>query len=242
MSQKPSTPTNYRLYAVGDIHGRLDLLNEMIGMVEENAAQHPDKKKILIFLGDYIDRGLDSCGVIERLLQGVPDCFTPVFIRGNHEDMFLEFMHGNMEIAPSWLSLGGAAALASYGINSLSGVGGKGKLETLYKDVKAKVPQSHLDFVKKTIMSATYGHYYFVHAGIRPRVPFDKQNPVDQMTIRGDFLFSEEHFGRIIVHGHTIRPEPEIKRNRIGIDTGAFATGKLTCLVLDGTDRELLST
>ncbi|MDD3182855.1 MAG: metallophosphoesterase family protein [Alphaproteobacteria bacterium] len=242
MSQKPSTPTNYRLYAVGDIHGRLDLLNQMLAMIEDDAAKFRDKTKVLIFLGDYIDRGLDSCGVIERLITYHPPGLTSVFLRGNHEDMFLTFMKGHIEIALSWLSLGGAAALASYGVNSLSGVVGKGKLETLYKDVKAKIPAAHLTFIKKTVMSVTYGHYYFVHAGIRPHVALGQQNPMDQLSIRGDFLFSEEHFGRVIVHGHTIRPEPEVKRNRIGIDTGAFATGKLTCLVLDGTHQKFLST
>lgn len=227
---------------MGDIHGRLDLLNQMLARIEEDAEKHKNKKKVVVFLGDYIDRGLDSCGVLDRLIKGLPSHLSPVYIRGNHDDMFLQFMRGNIEVAPAWLSLGGAAALASYGINSLSGVGGKGKLETLFKDVKAKVAPSHIDFLKKTILSATYGHYYFVHAGIRPSVPLDKQNPQDQMTIRGDFLFSDEHFGRVIVHGHTIRPEPEIKRNRIGIDTGAFATGKLTCLILDETQRQFITT
>ncbi len=242
MSKKPSTPTNHRLYAVGDIHGRLDLLNQMLGLIEDDGKKHKNKKKVVIFLGDYVDRGLDSCGVIERLIQGLSSGFLPVFIRGNHDDMFLQFLKGHLDVAPAWLSLGGAAALASYGVNSLSGVGGKGKLETLYKDVMEKVPTSHCQFLQKTIMSAAYGHYYFVHAGIRPSVPLEKQNPQDQMTIRGDFLFSDEHFGRVIVHGHTIRPEPEIKRNRIGLDTGAFATGKLTCLILDETRQEFLST
>lgn len=242
MNQKPSTPTNHRLYVVGDIHGRLDLLNQMLAMIEDDAARFPQKKKVLAFLGDYIDRGLDSCGVVDRLLQGFAPEFKPIYIRGNHEDMFLRFMRGQIDIGPSWLSLGGAAALASYGINSLSGVGGKGKLETLFKDVKAKIPTAHIKFVSQTIMSATFGHYYLVHAGIRPGLPFNKQNPADQMGIRGDFLFSEAHFGRIVIHGHTIRAEPEVKRNRIGIDTGAFATGKLTCLILDGTSRAFLST
>ena len=242
MKNAPTTPLNHRLYVIGDVHGRLDLMNQLIAMVEEDSRAHPSKKKVLIFLGDYIDRGLDSRGVMERLIGGFGPAFETVFIRGNHDDMFLQFMKGHIEIGPSWLSLGGAAALASYGINSLSGVGGKGKLETLYKDVCAKMPDSHIAFASKTVMSATFGDYHFVHAGIRPRIALEKQNPVDQMCIRGDFLFSEEDFGKIIVHGHTIRPEPEIKRNRIGIDTGAFATGCLTCLVLDGTARKFLST
>jgi serine/threonine protein phosphatase 1 len=237
-----ATPSNHRLYAVGDVHGRLDLLNQLIETIEIDARPHRTKKKVLIFLGDYIDRGLDSRGVIERLLAGFEPTFKTIFLRGNHEDMFLQFMRGHIDIGPSWLSLGGAAALASYGINSLSGVGGKGKLETLYKDVCANVPESHVEFVSQTLMSVTFGDYHFVHAGVRPNISLDKQNPVDQMCIRGDFLFSEEDFGKMIVHGHTIRPEPEVKRNRIGIDTGAFATGVLTCLVMEGTNRKFLST
>ncbi|MGE4350929.1 MAG: metallophosphoesterase family protein [Bdellovibrionales bacterium] len=242
MGTRPSTPTGYRLYAVGDIHGRLDHLVRLLASIEQNAARHPDKKKVVIFLGDYVDRGMDSKGVLDCLSQWkIPD-IKSVFLRGNHDDMFLRFLRGQVDVAPSWLSLGGAAALASYGITSLSGVAGKGKIETLLKTVQAKVPQTHVDFLRKTIYAAAYGHYYFVHAGVRPSVPLDQQKPVDQMHIRGDFLLCEDSFGRIVVHGHTIRPDPEVKRNRIGIDTGAFATGKLTCLILDGTSRAFLTT
>jgi len=235
------TPDHHRLYVIGDIHGRVDLLDRLLAMIEADALKHAKKKLKLIFLGDYIDRGIDSRGVIERLMRDFAGKLEPIFIRGNHDEMFMQFMKGDLSISQSWLSLGGAAALASYGINSLSGIG-KGKLETLHRDVSAKVPPAHIEFLENTVLSVTYGDYYFVHAGVRPGTPFEKQRPVDQMGIRGDFLFSDFDFGKIIVHGHTIQAEPEVKKNRIGIDTGAFATGRLTCLILDGADRKFIET
>ena len=241
MKHAPKTPDQHRLYVVGDIHGRVDLLDRLLAMIEADALRHGKKKLKLIFLGDYVDRGIDSRGVIERLMKNFAAKLEPIFIRGNHDDMFVQFVKGDLGIARPWLSLGGAAALGSYGINTLSGIV-SGKIETLHHDVVTKVPASHIEFLENTVLSVTYGDYYFVHAGVRPGVPLEKQKPVDQMSIRGDFLFSDVAFGKIVVHGHTIKAEPEIKHNRIGIDTGAFATGILTCMVLDGTSLNFMST
>lgn len=242
MKQASHTPENHRLYAVGDIHGRMDLLDRLLAMIEADAMDHKKRKKKLIFLGDYIDRGLDSRGVIERLSGNFAAGLEPIFIRGNHDERFMQFMGGQIEVAPAWLNLGGAAALASYGVNAFGGVDSRHRLEVMHQHIVEKVPAAHKEFLDNTVISATYGDYYFVHAGVRPGVPLGQQDPMDQMTIRGDFLLSDEDFGKIIVHGHTIRPEPEVKPNRIGIDTGAFATGRLTCLVLDKAERSFLQT
>lgn len=242
MSKLPSTPPQTRIYAVGDIHGRLDLLTRLLAMIEDDAAkQHKKKKKRLIFLGDYVDRGLDSRGVLERLTQSFSSALQPVFIRGNHDDLMLQFLKGNLALAPSWLQWGGAATIASYGCNPFGGANGN-KLEALFNDFSKKVPPEHLAFLDNTVMAVTYGDYYFVHAGVKAGVPLDKQKPDDQMWSREDFLDRKDDYGAVVVHGHTIRTEAEVRKNRIGIDTGAFATGRLTCLVLDGTEQTFLQT
>lgn len=241
MTQAPSTPQGHRLYAIGDIHGRADLLAQLLGMIEINAKNHPNKQKKIIFLGDYVDRGLSSKDVIERLCGGFPHGLEPIFIRGNHDEMMLDFVAGALEGGRSWMSLGGLTTLASYGVTPPT-LFNMDKLEHVHKELVKKIPESHRSFLENTVYSVTYGDYYFVHAGVRPGIPLAKQRPEDQMYIRGDFLFYEKTFGKIIVHGHTIKPKPDVKKNRIGIDTGAFATGELTCLILDGSKRSILRT
>jgi serine/threonine protein phosphatase 1 len=241
MKEHPQTPQNMRLYAVGDLHGRCDLLVRLLAKIEEDALAHPDKKKKLVFLGDYVDRGLDSKGVIERLLGSFAAGLDPIFLRGNHDDMFLSFLKGHLEVAPLWLEHGGTAAAASYGVNLLN-IGTKEKLEKIQKELSEKVPAEHIVFLENTIFSVAFGDYFFVHAGVRPGVPLNKQKDIDKIWIRSEFLNSGDDFGIFVIHGHSVRTMPEIKSNRIDIDTGAFATGQLTCLVLDDTERVFLTT
>lgn len=239
MNKKPSTLPDHRIYAIGDIHGRLDLLTRLLALVEQDALRWPQKNKKLVFLGDYVDRGLDSRGVLNRLLEPFVDGLAPIFLRGNHDDMLLQFLDGKMEILPSWTQLGGASTIASYGVNPFSS---GNKPEALNEALVQKFPAEHREFLNNTVFSVTLGDYTFVHAGLRPGIRMTEQTNEDKMWIRGDFLFSDYVFDTMIVHGHTIKPYPEIKENRIGIDTGAFATGKLTCLVLDGVERSFLTT
>ena len=239
MIKKPSTASHQRIYTVGDIHGRADLLARLLAMIEEDAMKYPKRNKKLIFLGDYIDRGLESKAVIDRLLQPFAKGLAPVFLRGNHDDYLLSYLKGDLGIMSYWSNLGGTATLASYGVN-LFGAGNKA--DKAHHGFVQKLPAAHKAFFRDTLLSVSFGDYYFVHAGVRPHVPLAKQKAEDKMTIRGDFLFSDYVFESIIVHGHTIKPEPEIKPNRIGLDTGAFATGHLTCLVLDGTTKKFLIT
>lgn len=239
MNQEPSTPAGYRLYAVGDIHGHADLLTRLLAQIEEDALNHPDKKKRLIFLGDYVDRGIQSREVIDRLMQSFAADLEPVFIRGNHDDSFLRFINGDMEIGAGWLRYGGAATLASYGVNPF---GGNGHMTALHAEFMKKVPAAHAEFLDSTIFSASYGDYYFVHAGVKPGVPLSKQTSMDKMWARQEFLASTADFGKVIVHGHTIFTQPDVKPNRISIDTGSYATGRITCLILDGKEKAFLST
>ncbi|HAX91553.1 MAG TPA: serine/threonine protein phosphatase [Rhodospirillaceae bacterium] len=241
MRKKPSAPPETRLYVVGDIHGRLDLLTRLLAMIEANATQLTGKTKKLVFLGDYIDRGIDSRGVLERLTGSFAAGLEPIFLRGNHDEMMRLFLKGDLTVAPSWLQWGGAATVASYGVNAFNGVGEQ-KIDALYKSFSEKVPPAHQAFLEKTIFSATFGDYYFVHAGVKEGVPLEAQQPEDQLWARGDFLTSRTTYDKLIIHGHTISAEPEVKHNRIGIDTGAYATGHLTCLMLDGTKRAFLQT
>ena len=239
MQKQPSTLPDQRLYAIGDIHGRIDLLTRLLAMIEADAVLFPLKSRKIIFLGDYIDRGLDSRGVLTRLLQPFTVGLEPLFLRGNHDNMLLQFLGGDDEVLGGWLQLGGASTLASYGVNPF---GSGNKPQVLRDAMLQKMPPEHRSFLEKTIFSITFGDYTFVHAGLRPGVEMKNQSNDDKMWIRGDFLFSDHAFETMVIHGHTIKPEPEAKATRIGIDTGAFATGHLTCLILDGTEQSFLAT
>ncbi len=241
MGRAAATPKNLRLYAIGDIHGRLDLLTRLLAMVEEDAVAHPKKLKKLIFLGDYIDRGVDSKGVVQRLTEPFGAGLTPVFLRGNHDDRLIRFLDGELDVAMAWLELGGAATLASYGVNPFSG-GKNDRFRHLHAELSKVFPAEHRAFLDKTEFSVSFGDYYFVHAGVKPGVLLEDQRPEDQMWIRGEFLNHPKGMGKMIVHGHTIADAPDVRPNRIGLDTGAFATGRLTCLVMDGEERSFLST
>lgn len=241
MQKSPVVPPGECLYAVGDIHGRADLLKDLVAMIAEDAAQHSDEKRTLIFLGDYIDRGPDSCGVIEFLMSGLPTGVEAIFLRGNHEDYALKFLHGNLAVGPSWLHFGGTAFLASYGVNAyrpnlLQDLG------ALHSELLEKMPAAHRAFLEATRFFHSSGDYYFVHAGVRPDVALEKQEATDQMWIRDDFLSSDADFGKIVVHGHSIVMKPDVQNNRIGIDSGAYATGHLTALKLRGSEQRFFTT
>lgn len=245
MARTTKAPPNYRLYAVGDLHGRLDLLTRLLAMIETDAAAHPGKEKRLIFLGDYIDRGVDSRGVLDRLIEPFPKDLLPIFLRGNHEDCLLRFLKGQFDMVSGWLQIGGAALIASYGVNPYAlgvGIKEKDKLRHLQSAFLNAFPRAHYSFLENTLFSVAYGDYYFVHAGVIPGRPLARQRPEDQMWIRTPFLSHGGLWEKMIVHGHTIQSEPDVRPNRIGIDTGAYASGRLTCLVLDETERTFLST
>ncbi len=235
-------PEGNRVYAIGDIHGRLDLLMKLEGMVRRDLAGRPIDRPVLVYLGDYIDRGYESRGVIDHMLEPPPAGFERVCLKGNHEDFLLKFL-ADISVGPVWLANGGRETLMSYGVKLPIGLSlTEAGLEQVRADLKEQVPQAHLDFMAPLPMRHKEGDYLFVHAGIRPGVPVEAQNESDLLWIRDDFLRSAAAHGCIVVHGHTPTAEPVLRANRIGIDTGAFATGNLTCLVLEGDRQRFLTT
>ena len=224
-------PEGTRIYAIGDIHGRLDLLDSVLARIDTDMIVHPASNAIRIFLGDYIDRGPDSKGVLDRL---VDYCVThpSVCLKGNHEAFLHEFLK-NPEVLSVWRNCGGLDTLLSYGLGP--------KIETDAQDQRelaSKLDRSlssgHRQFLSGLKQYFICGDFFFVHAGVRPGICLTKQSEDDLLWIREDFLFYENSFGKVVVHGHTPVPEPDVRPNRINIDTGAWATGRLTCLVLEG--------
>lgn len=233
-------PDGRRVYAIGDIHGRADLLGEIYDSIERDAAAADDgKTTVVVHLGDYVDRGLQSREVID-MLRSPAAGIESVCLKGNHEDLMLAFLDGD-EVGRMWLHNGGNATLASYGV-PMSDYAGDEMPAEARQALARNLPPEHADFLRELKLMHLEGDYLFVHAGVRPGIELHRQAAEDLMWIRDAFLDSPDDHGRIIVHGHSIRPEVEMLPNRIGIDTGAFRSGRLTCLVLDGTSRRLLQT
>ena len=238
MKEKPQPNENARLYVIGDIHGRLDLLDQMIDAIHRDVEEH-GSGALTVTLGDYIDRGPASRGVLERLI-GNPFRTPSVALKGNHEAL-LEAFFANPAVGRHWRSLGGVETLYSYGVPV--GTLRTEKDYTAAADrLQAALPAEHLSFLHPLKTSLSHGKYFLCHAGVRPGVPLENQQEEDLLWIRDEFLNSKIDFGKIVVHGHTPRPEPEVLPNRINIDTGAFATGRLTCAVLEGDGHRFLAT
>ncbi|WP_084164697.1 metallophosphoesterase family protein [Skermanella stibiiresistens] len=236
-----TVPKGIRVYAIGDIHGRADLLMRLHDMVIEDAKASPGPVNYLVYLGDYVDRGLHSRQVIDLMIGGPPPTFGSVHLRGNHEATFQEFLN-NPSVGPGWFKFGGLATLHSYGIQIPSGLTPEERVSYGQQELRRVIPPSHVSFLNHLRPSLTIGDYFFTHAGIRPGVALNRQQKDDMMWIRDDFLNSTVDHGKVVVHGHTICDLPEVRNNRIGIDTGAYASGHLTCLVLEGDRRRFLAT
>lgn len=245
--RKPEAPPRYaappamRLYAIGDIHGSLVPLRLLRDAIREHARTHPIEHKRIVYLGDYIDRGFDSKGVLDLLIDQPLPGFEHVFLKGNHEDGILGFLADGSN-APFWLAYGGIATMFSYGVKPPDPPSDENEIARARRELAKKLPAEHLEFLKRLEPYHIAGDYLFVHAGLRPGVPLEAQSEADLLWIRDPFLHSHEDFGKLVVHGHSISREPDIRANRIGIDTGAFASGVLTCLLLEGTRQELIST
>ena len=226
-------PDSTRIYVVGDIHGRSDLLTRIHEAIRIDVRDRPTSlKRTVVYLGDYVDRGPGSFNVLETLIRTPLEGMKSVYLKGNHEDMMLRFIRGDN--APHWLHNGGDATLASYGITASWMTPDASNMEALRRRLQDAMPAAHGAFLESLRLFYVAGDYLFVHAGIRPGVPLDAQRPADLLWIRDPFLMSKNEFGKCVVHGHTICPVPEVRLNRIGIDTGAFYSGRLTCLVLEG--------
>jgi serine/threonine protein phosphatase 1 len=237
-----AVPDGVAVYAIGDIHGRADLLDELHRRIADDPERGAVTRRVIVYLGDYVDRGDDSAGVIDRVIDGVPDGFDAVRLLGNHERLMLDFMADTMH-GPVWLSNGGDATLRSYGIEVRDGALPRGPdLVKLQAAMRQALPARDLAFLEGLQLSHLEGDYLFVHAGIRPGVRLEDQREADMIWIRNLFLDSTLDHGRVVVHGHTIVPEPVFRPNRIDIDTGAYASGRLTCLALEGTKRRIIAT
>ena len=236
-----TVPAGVRIYAIGDIHGRSDLLQRLHEMILNDAATRGWARNQVIYLGDYIDRGPDSRGVMALAMHDNLPGMAKLHLRGNHEAMLLDFLE-NPYSGSAWLNIGGDAVLHEYGIAAPSEFSQPEKLAHAAKLLVEAMLPSELAFLQNLKPCHRAGGYFFTHAGVRPGVPLDMQNMNDLIWIRGPFLSHMSDFGAVIVHGHTICNAVEVKHNRIGIDTGAHATGILTCLVLEANKRWLLQT
>jgi serine/threonine protein phosphatase 1 len=237
-----SVPSGTRVYAIGDIHGRLDLLEDIEDQVRSHAREYPVERRVVVYIGDYIDRGYQSRETLDHLLHAPLPGFTSVHLAGNHERTLLQFLD-DISVGPGWLRYGGRETLFSYGIEwDREFAGADECLERIQTELRQKLPERHRRFLSDLPLTHMEGDYLFVHAGIRPGVPLERQDEEDLVWIRDEFLASAVDHGKVVVHGHSITERPELRPNRIGIDTGAFATGRLTCLVLEGNQQSFLAT
>lgn len=236
----PRTPLGHRAYAIGDVHGRLDLLDRLLGAIETDLCGKPPLETMLVFLGDLIDRGPNSSGVVERLRTYRMDGVRTCFLAGNHEEVLLRILEGEHGLLASWLTFGGAECLMSYGLDPSELA--KDDEGSALATIKQAIPQAHASFVASFTDTLSFGDYLFVHAGIRPGVDLPLQSQADLHWIRMPFLEDQTDHGWVIVHGHTISDTVELRSNRIGIDTGAYRSGVLTALGLEGEERWILDT
>lgn len=240
VARDPAVPDGMRVYAIGDVHGRLDLLTDLLGRIEADHAGRDKADAQIVMLGDLIDRGPQSSEVVGFLLNERPSFATFHFLMGNHEEGMLNSLALKADPRETgWLQYGGRETLESYEVPEAA-FSVTGWL--LSDELRLYIPPQHLAFLETFEDKILLGDYLFVHAGIRPDVPLAKQSPADLHWIRRDFLDDETDHGFIVVHGHTIREEPEFRSNRIGIDTGAYYSGRLTALGLEGTERWILMT
>ena len=234
-------PEGLRLYAIGDIHGRADLLEELIDRISADMAEGGAERFVVVFLGDYVDRGAHNREVLDRLSQGGVPGAENVFLIGNHEAVMLQFLQ-DAEIGRDWVRFGGDSTLASYGVRLKRENPTIGELLTAQDGLRENLPPVHLDFLKQLKLTYRAGDYLFVHAGIRPGVPLEQQDGNDLIWIRNRFIDSDDDFGCVVVHGHTPNLEIQSRHNRIGIDTGAYFSGRLTAAVLQNDIRRFLTT
>jgi diadenosine tetraphosphatase ApaH/serine/threonine PP2A family protein phosphatase len=237
----PPIAPDLRIYAVGDVHGRADLLHRLHAMIAADAIAAPEPRRRLVYLGDYVDRGPDSSRVLDLLTEAPLDGFERVCLKGNHEDAMLRFLSDEITIAPTWFGFGGARTLESYGLAVPDPADAFALMQT-QRQLAAVLPIAHHRFLRQLATVHAEGGFLFAHAGVRPGVPLDRQSEDDLIWIRAPFLQSSAAFGSIVVHGHSVAREVEFRPNRIGIDTGAYATGRLTCLVIAPGGMSLLQT
>ena len=241
MSQKYSVPDDLRVYAIGDIHGYVDVLKKMHAEIAEDLNRNPAENSHIIYIGDYIDRGPDSAGVLNELVEHnqLEDQNKRTFLLGNHEVALLDFLEGSP--VPGWIEVwGGRETLTSHGITFDNEIPLPSEIETARTQLQKTIPAAHVKFLKNLALSEEIGDYFFAHAGVNPERPLKQQTPDDLIRMRQPFLSWDKPLEKCIVHGHTVSKEPVIKPHRIGIYTGLYKGGPLTCAVFEGSDVRFL--
>lgn len=229
---KPRVPDGVRIYAIGDVHGCADLLISLLARIDIDLEVYPIAHPVEVFLGDYIDRGPKSPEVVDLLIERRKQRVA-VCLKGNHEAYATRVL-SNPSLLPRWRELGGVNTLLSYGV-APSTSEDPYELKESVKALRRALPEHHHQFLNSLALSFSSGDFFLAHAGVRPGISLGLQSQRDLLWIRQDFLQYQEDFGKIVVHGHTPVDEPDLRSNRINIDTGAYATGRLSCLVLEGT-------
>jgi len=236
---RAGVPPGTRVYAIGDVHGRLDLLTAMLDRIDADDARRGPADTTIVLLGDLVDRGPQSAQVIDHVVERDWRGRSLKILQGNHEEVMLLALSGDLEAMRFWTRIGGGETMASYGVPAALIEGGNA--QQLFEDFVRRIPRSHCALLYRMVDHVTVGDYAFVHAGIRPGIPLEKQRVNDLRWIRGEFLDHEGDLGAVVVHGHTITATVEEYDNRIGIDTGAYTTGRLTVLGLEGVERWYMS-
>jgi Calcineurin-like phosphoesterase len=246
--RKDYTPDGQILYAIGDIHGRDDLLVELLDLLAGDLKNNdPEKEVSMIFLGDYVDRGLGSKAVLDRLIALEKQTASPeiglnaFFLMGNHEEALLRFMD-DPGFGEQWLVHGGTETLLSYGVQPPKGKTDPSAWQTVSAALREALGEAHRGFLERLRDRLILGDYIFVHAGLRPGVALEAQTTSDLLWIRNDFIHDTTYFEKKVVHGHTPKPQPYADHRRIGIDTGAYITGTLTAVRLEADAVSYLQT
>lgn len=235
---RPSAPAGKRAYAIGDVHGRLDLLDDLLAQIEVDLVARPPKQTHIIFLGDLIDRGPHSRQVVERLIDYAPSSASCHFLMGNHEEVLVRGLRGEPNLLDGWIQHGGDTTAESYGVDAAY-LRSQGE-DALEHALISAIPERHIRFMAGFLDSIQFGDYLLVHAGIRPGTPLADQSPSDMRWIRKDFLESTREHGSVIVHGHSVEEEVMQRSNRIGLDTGAYRTGVLSAVRLENDQAEFI--
>lgn len=237
-STQPSVPEGLRVYAIGDVHGRADLLEQLLRQIDADDAKRGPAQRHVVFLGDLIDRGPASRQVVEMAMMVAEEWDNVHLLKGNHEEVFLQTLDGDAQTMRLFARIGGRETLTSYGVTDAEFE--SGSYSELAELAAERVPHEHKRFLARGKDSLVLGDYLFVHAGVRPEVALAEQTSKDMRWIRGEFLDFEGELEKVVVHGHSIAMEVQQHPHRIGIDTGAFRTGVLTALALEGEERWFL--
>lgn len=240
MPTPPQTAWGERIYAIGDMHGHLDLLSELMTLIQLDTRGRKRRRTRLIILGNFIDRGPNAAEITQWLYRIALKTKRIVVLRGEREQIMAQALRGNLEVLDEWIPIGGASTLASWGVpqETLNG-----PLELTYQAARRLIPYEISHWLSKLPLSYQSGDYFFVHSGIRPGVPLRDQAPRDLLQIEDEFLDDDRHHPAIIVHGHSFcDEEPELLPNRIAVNTGAFKTRRLSAVGLEGLQRWTLTT